>query len=44
MWVAIYFYNLKYHIYKKIRAIFIALICRDTRIRTWDPLLPKQVR
>ena len=19
-------------------------ICRDTRIRTWDPLLPKQVR
>ena len=19
-------------------------LCRDTRIRTWDPLLPKQVR
>ncbi len=28
---------------KKEQVVLLAL-CRDTRIRTWDPLLPKQVR
>ena len=29
---------------KKGRIATTSVFCRDTRIRTWDPLLPKQVR
>ena len=40
------FYNMTEHIQKRsyIRCNSLIFICRDTRIRTWDPLLPKQVR
>ena len=29
---------------KKKEQVVLLALCRDTRIRTWDPLLPKQVR
>jgi hypothetical protein len=32
------------NILKKKPDISVELLCRGTKIRTWDPLLPKQVR
>ena len=41
--LAVYYGSRDMNTTKKV-SYLLTSICRDTRIRTWDPLLPKQVR